>query len=186
MRDTDLLRVLDALWPRDLPARMAVFAILDGARDERVYSAVRGTFLPKDCLYAGDLPWQIQTTAPYLVQLERDDRFTRFLIATGWGRSWATFLHTETGIKPLRRHLREFLRVRDESGRRLIFRYYDPRVLRHYLPTCWPAELTAFFGPISAFITEGESPDEILEFRNESGTLASGARVSRAAAAGGA
>jgi len=69
--------------------------------------------------------------------------------------------------------LREFLRVRDESGKRLIFRYYDPRVLRVYLPTCWPAELDTFFGPISAFITEGEDPGEILEFRNQHGTLAS-------------
>jgi hypothetical protein len=115
-------------------------------------------------------------TAPYLVQLDREDRFTRYLIDTGWSRSWATFLRTETGIKQLRRHLRDFLRVRDESGKRLIFRYYDPRVLRVYLPTCWPAELSTFFGPISAFITGGEDPGEILEFRNERGTLASAAR----------
>ena len=173
MRDATLVRVLDALWPPGLPARTAVFSIIDGARDDRIYDAVDATFLPKDCLYSGDLPRQLQRTAPYLVQLERDDRFTRYLIDTGWGSSWATFLRTETGIKQLRRHLREFLRVRDESGRRLIFRYYDPRVLRVYLPTCWPAELDTFFGPISAFITEGEDPGEILEFRNQHGTLAS-------------
>jgi hypothetical protein len=154
-------------------AAIAVFAIIDGARDERIYDAVEGTLLPKNCLYSGDLPRQLQRTAPYLVQLEREDRFTRYVINTGWGSNWASFLRTETGIKQLRRHLREFLRVRDESGKRLIFRYYDPRVLRVYLPTCWPAELDTFFGPISAFITEGEDPGEILEFRNEKGTLAS-------------
>jgi hypothetical protein len=58
----------------------------------------------------------------------------------------------------------------------LIFRYYDPRVLRVYLPTCWPAEVSTFFGPVSAFITGGDDPGEILEFRNERGTLASAAR----------
>ena len=178
MPDTTPVRILDALWPPGLPAHMAVFAIIDGARDERIYAAVRGTFLPKDCLYSGDLPWQLQLTAPYLVQLEREDRFTRYLIDAGWGSNWATFLRTETGIKQLRRHLREFLRVRDESGRRLIFRYYDPRVLRAYLPTCWPAELDTFFGPITAFITEGQNPGEILEFRNERGTLASAVKAS--------
>ena len=46
----------------------------------------------------GDLPWQLQVTAPYLVQLERDDRFTRYLIDTGWGNSWGSFLRTETGV----------------------------------------------------------------------------------------
>ena len=54
-------------------------------------------------------------SAPYLIQLERDDRFTRYLVETGWGSSWATFLRTEASIKQLRRHLREFLRVRDEA-----------------------------------------------------------------------
>ena len=151
MPDATLVRVLDALWPPGLPARQAVFAIVDGACDERIYAAVKGTFLPKDCLYSGDLPWQLQLTAPYLVQLERDDRFTRYLINTGWDNSWATFL-------------------------RLIFRYYDPRVLRVYLPTCWPAELDKFFGPINAFIAGGEDPGEILEFRNERGTLATAVR----------
>jgi hypothetical protein len=179
MSESTLVRILDALWPSGLPAHTAVFAIVDGARDDRIYAAVNGTFLPKDCLYSGDLPWQLQMTAPYLVQLERDDRFTRYLIETGWTSYWATFLRTETSIKQLRRHLREFLRVRDESGNRLIFRYYDPRVLRVYLPTCRPAELDTFFGPISAFITGGEDPSEILEFRSQRGTLSSALRSAK-------
>ena len=148
--------------PFGRPACLRAWRLRDHrrARDERIYDAVGGTLLPKYCLYSGDLPHLLQRTAPYLVQLEREDRFTRYLIDTGWGSSWATFIRTETGIKQLRRHLREFLRVRDESGKRLIFRYYDPRVLRVYLPTCWPAELDTFFGPISAFITEGEDPGD--------------------------
>src|ERR1039458_1121293 len=113
---------------------------------------------------------------PYLVQLDREDRFTRYLIDTGWSSNLATFLRTETGIKQLRRYLRELLRVRDESGNRLLVRYCEPRVLRVYPPTCWPAELNTFFGPISAFITGGDDPGQILEFRNERGTLASAAR----------
>jgi hypothetical protein len=50
MPGTTVDRVLDALWPTGLPARIAVFAIVDGARDDRVYAAVKGTFLPKDVL----------------------------------------------------------------------------------------------------------------------------------------
>ena len=163
--------IVEALWPHGQPASMAVFVILDGARDERIYGAVGGTRLAKDCLYSGDLPWQMQMTAPYLVQLDREDRFTRYVIANGWGNSWGTFLRTEVGIKQLRRHLKQFLRVRDRAGRRLIFRYYDPRVLRAYLPTCTPEELDTFFGPVSSFVMEGESSEVILEFRNEGNRL---------------
>jgi hypothetical protein len=55
--------------------------------------------------------------------------------------------------------------VRDSSGNRLVFRYYDPRVLRVYLPTCVTAELRTVFGPIEGFWTESESPEKMLEFR---------------------
>ena len=164
-------RILDALWRPGLSARTGVFAIVDGARDERIFGAVDGTYQPKECLYTGDFPWQMKMTAPYLVELARDDRFTRFLLDKGWGNSWGSFLRTGTGLKQLRRHLRQFLRVRSEDGKRLIFRYYDPRVLRVYLPTCRPAELETFFGPIDAFVTEGEDRSEVLEFRRDGNSL---------------
>ncbi len=175
----DQQKILDALWPARQSARMDVFVILDGARDERIYGAVDGTRLAKDCLYTGDLPWQMQMTAPYLVQLEPGDRFTKYVLDHGWGASWGVFLKTETGIKQLRRHLRQFLRVKDEKGRRLLFRYYDPRVLRIYLPTCLPAEIETFYGPIESFVMEGETAEEILEFRNESGRLVTRRPVAR-------
>lgn len=157
--------ILEALWPADLPGGMKVWVILDGARDERIYGAVDGCSLEKCCLYSGDLPWQLQMTAPYLVSLERDDRFTREVIEKGWGNSWGVFLQTEAGIKTLRRHLRSFLRVRDERGRRLIFRYSDPRVLRVYLRTCRTEELRAFFGPVASFLMEDDSAEAMLEFQ---------------------
>jgi len=47
----------------------------------------------------------------------------------------------------------------------MVFRYYDPRVLRVYLPTCVRSELRTVFGPIERFWTEGENPDKMLEFR---------------------
>src|SRR5690349_4435064 len=104
--------ILDALWPPGRSSRRSIFVILDSARDERIYGIVDGTRLQKECLYSGDLPWQMQMTAPYLVQLERDDRFTRNILTNGWGNSWGCFLRSDTSIKLLRRHLRQFLRVR--------------------------------------------------------------------------
>ncbi|HWC99974.1 MAG TPA: DUF4123 domain-containing protein [Candidatus Sulfopaludibacter sp.] len=160
-------RILNTIWPASMSARTLVCAIVDSARDDRIYGAVDFTRMQKECLYAGDLPWQLQMTAPYLVELTRDDRLTKMLLQTGWGESWCSYVRTQTGFKQLRRHLRQFLRVRSEDGQRLVFRYYDPRVLRVYLPTCRPGELETFFGPIESFITEGEDPEEILEFQRD-------------------
>ena len=163
---TDLYQhVIHTLWPETLSPRTMVCALVDSARDKRIYSQVDFTRLQKECLYAGDLPWQLQMTAPYLVELSPDARFTRYMIENGWGNGWCTFIHTQTGFKQLRRHLRQFIRVRTESGKRLIFRYWDPRVLRVYLPTCRPNELETFFGPVESFLVEGEDSSEVLDFR---------------------
>jgi len=74
------------------------------------------------------------------------------------------FLKSGSSLPRLRKHLREFLVVRDAAGRRLVFRYYDPRVLRVYLPTCTTDELRTVFGPIDTFWMEGEDPAEMVEF----------------------
>jgi hypothetical protein len=47
--------------------------------------------------------------------------------------------------------LQRFLMVALPDGRKAYFRYYDPRILRTYLPNCHPAELRAFFGPVQSF-----------------------------------
>jgi hypothetical protein len=157
-------QINDALWPAGMSSRVSCWAILDGARDERIFGAVDRTSQDKCCLYAGDLPWQLQMAAPYLVQLDKDDAFTNYLIDTGWGNSWGVFFRSETSLRNLRHHLRGFLRVRDENNRRLLFRYYDPRVLRIYLPTCNQKELATVFGPIQEFVMEDEDPGNVLEF----------------------
>lgn len=165
-------RVRDALWPRDAgPTRLDVFAVLDAARDERIYPAVLGCGLPYACLFTGDLPRELLETAPYLVRLEREAAFTDALLERGWGESWGIFASTTAGIEELRRHFRGFHRVEDERGKRLIFRWYDPRVLRVYLPTCTPAELRAFFGPVYLYSMEDEEPGALLHCHRDAGAL---------------
>jgi hypothetical protein len=68
-------------------------------------------------------------------------------------------------METLRRHLKSLLIVKDQRGRRLLFRYYDPRALRVYLPTCWPAELEAVFGPVKAYLVEGVESGTVIQYR---------------------
>jgi len=163
MEPAQLDRLIDALWPADAPAGSSVWAILDAARDERIYPELRLSRLEIIPLYAGKLPESLQRAAPYLVELGPNYSFTRPLLEMGWGRSWGVFLRIGDA-RNLRHHLRGFLRVQDESGRRLVFRYYDPRVLRVYLPTCLPDELATVFGPISQFLVEDDGGETLIEF----------------------
>jgi hypothetical protein len=163
--------LLNHLWPPGHPRWIKVCAVLDSARDERIFRAVDATNLEKFCLYAGRLPFVIQEVAPYLVVLERDDKLTRLLLEEGWGQSWGIFLRTETPLPTLRRHLRTFLKVKDPSGRNLVFRWYDPRVMRVYLPTCLTDELRLVFGPVDTYLMESQFPSTLLDFRFEAGRL---------------
>jgi len=158
-----LERIIETIWPSDQPPGPSVWAILDAARDERVYSALQSSRLEYVSLYAGKLPDALLRAAPYLVELAPSYSFTRPLLKMGWGNSWGVFMRVKDA-RNLRHHLRGFLRVQDESGRSLVFRYYDPRVLRVYLPTCEKSELATVFGPIGSFLVEGDRGESLIEF----------------------
>ncbi len=162
-------RIQDALWPRGSGAD--VWAVLDGARDRRVSFNILNSYQNSSCLYAGNLPAELERVAPYLVQLDYNDRFTEQLIEEGWGNSWGIFLKSDISMSKLRRHLRSLLMVHDHASKRLLFRYYDPRVLRVYLPTCFSDELQTVFGPIQNIWVENAENDDLLEFRVEKGKL---------------
>lgn len=167
-------RVQEVLWrpsPRgDAPH---VYAILDGARDERIYPALEA--LDEDeqyaCLFRGELDADLASAAPYLLRLERDAEVTTWLLTHGYGNSWGVFLHADGELAELRRHFRRFLMVYDPTGKPMYFRYYDPRVLRVYLPTCQATELETLFGPVRAYFAEDEQPDTLVEFEVRSGNV---------------
>ena len=161
-------RLLRELWPSDFPSpRSEVFAILDGARDQRIHRELGLSTLDLRCLYAGKLPRELIEVAPYLVHLHPHVPYTRRFLDEGWGRSWGICLRARVSLDELRRHFRRFLRVEDERRRGLIFRYYDPRVLRAYLPTCTMEELRTVFGPVECFYVESDAGGALLEFSHD-------------------
>ncbi|MCY2987101.1 MAG: DUF4123 domain-containing protein [Planctomycetota bacterium] len=163
MAGPDLEQVLKTFWPAGPAAKSSVWAILDGARDPCIFHLLLDSGLDYLCLYSGHLPRALQLAAPYLVELPPDRPFARRLLEQAWGHSWGIFVSIKDSSN-LRHHLRTFLRVRDEAGKFLLFRYYDPRVLRTYLPTCLPNELKTVFGPISRYLVEDQDPQTLIEF----------------------
>jgi hypothetical protein len=164
-----LKTIEEILWPRG--EKRDIWLILDAARDRAIFRMLLECGLEHSCLYSGPIHPALEIVAPYLVQLEYQDRYTRRFLEQGWGNSWGIVLKCDSGLTKLRRHLRQFLVVRDPQGKRLVFRYYDPRVLRDYLPTCNSEELRTVFGSIQCFWTEGEASESMLEFRFDGGKL---------------
>ena len=149
----------------ELDPRQPLYAILDGARDRRIRGWVFDTRAPRWCLYRGKLPAALEDAAPWLLRLVPGHPCIEDFFARAWDRSWGILLSSTAPSWELRRHLRRFLRVRTEEGRILAFRYYDPRVLRVYLPTCTPAEIRELFGPVSCMVAEGENAGAAHVFR---------------------
>jgi hypothetical protein len=147
----------DRLWPHgdgvDTPQ---IYAILDGARDHRIADMVRFSGLQFMCMYSGKLSPALQQAAPYIVHLSPTAELTRTLLQQAWGQSWGMLIEAASDIsmEQLRRHFRSLQRVSTEDGTPLVFRFYDPRVLRVYLPTCTISELAQFFGPVTKIIVE--------------------------------
>jgi len=138
--------------------KLPLYAVLDAARDLVVLETLAVHDAVYYSLYEGVEGEKLAEVAPYLVQLNGRSQLTEVLIREHWGKSLGFFLYALTDFKALRRHLRHFLMVEDERGKRMYFRYYDPRVLRVFLPTCTAAEATGFFGPIGSFLIEADEP----------------------------
>lgn len=117
------------------------------------------------CLYTGRLPAELLEVAPYLVHMQPHASFTSDLLSRGWGHAWGIWLVSAAPFEEVRRHLRRFLRVKDERGRQLLFRDYDPIVLATFLPTCTAGELAELFGPIDAFLVETGTDSVLTEMR---------------------
>jgi hypothetical protein len=159
------------LTPEELGARLvehlhlvageSVFAAVDGARALPL-AAVAATQYGQliRSLFVGVKAHELSEVAPYLVPIQSLAYLNDW--AGKWGTSSGILLVTSISADELYQHLRQLFVAQDERGQELFFRFYDPRVLRVYLPTCTPAEAKEFFGPIIRILVESERPEALL------------------------
>jgi Domain of unknown function (DUF4123)/Inner membrane component of T3SS, cytoplasmic domain len=132
-------------------------AILDATRSPRVRELLSASPDQARSLYEGAQGEAMADIAPWLVRFAPGSPLVERLVVEGWGARWGVFLTSAQPFKELRRHLRRFLMVTDEeTGESLYFRFYDPEVLRTFLPTCAVRQAEELWGDIDAFLFEGE------------------------------
>lgn len=165
MSDFAASRLEDQLFYPYEASGTSLFAVLDGARDRAIGRALSAHVVEYEPLFSGPLSWSLRSASPLIVKLVPKEDFTRQLITEGWGRAWGIYLASSSTLLGVRRHLRTLLRVRMDDGRKCYFRYYDPRVLRAFLPTCTPEQLLRIFGPITRFDLEDGDSSALLRFR---------------------
>lgn len=113
-----------------------VYAVIDGASCPQLRFKLYEWAPESCCLYSGKLEPDIEEVAPYLVKLQPDSRFTHWLIKEGWDNHWNIFVESTLDFKALRKQIRRLLLVKSPQGDTLVFRFYDPRVMATFIPTC--------------------------------------------------
>jgi len=124
-----------------------------------------------DSLYRGGKEASLFAVAPYIFQFSSPSSFSDWYLDHGWGDSWGILLKSSWPLPEMHKHFRRFLMVNTEDGQNLYFRFYDPRVLKIFLPTCDAQQLREFFGPIDYFLLEDEDPAYAIRYWHENGQL---------------
>ncbi len=160
-----LLRSLDRSAGTDL------YAIVDGSQDLEL--AFTGRLMGNDVytLFSGDMAEPVAHAGPCLIALRDSVQFLERWVETLGGNA-GILLETSADLETLYAHLREIFVVEDEEGQEYFFRYYDPRVLRTYLPTCTERELRDFFGPVQRWIAEDEKAGGYSVYAIEASSVA--------------
>ncbi|MGC2236675.1 MAG: DUF4123 domain-containing protein [Pyrinomonadaceae bacterium] len=151
--------------------RTRVFAVLDGASVPDLPMRLYEMRPPHYCLLRGELAPDMAEVAPYVINLIPDTPFADWVLSESFGKHWGIFAHCRHSIKEMRRHCRALVTVYNEDGNPMLFRFYDPRVLRKFLPTCNAGELKTFFGKVETFFAETEDGQNLSAFQMEDNQL---------------
>ena len=141
------------------------YAVLDGAISPAILDLLNQSGTYYQSLYEGEQSADIARYGPYVAQLQPDRPFLPYLVKAAWGMFWGVFLGSDLSFEETRKHLRRFLIVDNATtSSKTLFRFYDPRVLRVFIPSCEPAQRKEFFGPIRCYFAETEPAPGLTAF----------------------
>lgn len=152
------------------------FAVVDGAVLDGLltplYALGRNRFT---CLLAGGADPDVAHVAPYLVELDPEAAVLDFL-ETRAALPWGYFLASALPLRQLHLHLRPYSVARGPAGEELVFRFWDPRVLRSMGAIFSSSQSEAFMQGVDAIYLTAADGFERVDWDDSCGRL----RFSRA------
>lgn len=126
------------------------YLLLDGANIEnlpsRLYSLDDNPTL--EWLYHATPYQAVFDVGPALVVLKTNTPLEQ-AFKEHWQHDAGVMIESDAPMQQLAEHLRSLIHARVPGDVSLLFRYYDPRVMRHWLPALDPDEKDRMMGPIS-------------------------------------
>jgi hypothetical protein len=140
------------------------FILLDSARMGEAMEEAKELNRHVEPLFNSKADTLLQAVGPFVFTFSEFSDFDDYFFQKGWGDHWGVILSSSADLKDVSEHFRRFLKVKTEDGLELYFRFYDPRVLRIFLPTCDANQLNEFFGPVHYFLMEDEDKRFAVKF----------------------
>lgn len=139
------------------------YAIVDSARAEEMPAKLFEIEDDPLCrsLFFDTPQEELVDVAPILVKLEPGSDFFLWLLEEQRENSWGVFLTSSSTFDDVFLHLKGLMRAESAEGERFFFRFYDPRVLRAFLPSCDTEELKQMFGCIDAYLLINDDVNEV-------------------------
>ena len=141
------------------------FAVVDLASAEALAATIGALQPPQaETLLSREMPAKLLQVGPWLVDLNRCPQVAAALAELGKTVPWGYYVHSDVDLLSLRRGLRRFNLVTMPGFERpVLFRYWDPRVLRDFIAVATPAQRRQFM----EWIARIESADGSFDLRSE-------------------
>ncbi len=153
-----------ALLERIASLEGPLFLMVNAAADETIPAmlAMGDVDLAKHSLFQDASAVPARWT-PYLLSTTPDSPLLSGLLDRGWGKNWFSIFSSSADLSELQTHFGKFLRVQMDQTGGIYFRFYDPQVLREFLPSGNPSELAIFFGSVREWLLEGETKSTLIK-----------------------
>lgn len=151
----------------------AWYAIIDGARDPRLESLIRGC-RHHICLFKGKIDPAIAQVSPWLVRVDQQEPLMSIWHQHGRGQSWGLMAYSTLPLDGMQRYFRRFLQAMLPDGMVALFRFYDPRVFNTYIRTLTPEEREPWFAQVQAYAVESADGAGLHQYRVAHGRLYDG------------
>jgi hypothetical protein len=141
------------------------YYIIDAASDFIEIDDLIKTYGPSVCVLKSNYDGQFIDVGPHL--FDSSVKLDELLMNTQWGKGSfisLSFSRERMNLIHLLRNNSEIVTEQDEV---MFFRYYDPRILRIFLPVFDTQQIKEFFGSVDEFMCEDEDPAFGLIFQTD-------------------
>lgn len=143
-----------------------LYGVLDLARAPDLYPHIqRLEPVRARCLYQGRLHPEVVRHSAHLVELAPGDPLRQLWSGKGWGGAWGMWVESRAEFRAVWRRMRHFTQavLPDGSGP-VLFRFWDPRVARTFMPLIEPGQAKDWFTDVDAYVVESEDGAGAIRF----------------------